>query len=188
MKQLFFLHKRLLVAPVLAGLLFTATSFSYGPAGEARLVGDPPQKKEQRVKVIVSTDGKVTKIDTTFNLPDEKMIRSRVDSLLKTMGLAGIESGKMESLFLFGGPDGDMLPPPPPPPSPLPPHAQVIIHKRSVGDPFAYDAKDESIISYDKKDIGKGLEKITIIRKKQVEQQQEKKVEVKVDTSDDTKK
>ena len=55
-------------------------------------------------------------------------------------------------------------------------------------DPFSFDTKDESIISYEKKDIGKGLEKITIIRKKRVESEINKDVEVKVEVSDDQKK
>lgn len=33
-------------------------------------------------------------------------------------------------------------------------------------DPFAFDPADTSIVSYQKKDVGKGLEKITIVRKK----------------------
>ena len=74
------------------------------------------------------------------------------------------------------------------PPPPIPPHSGIRMYKRFGGDPFAFDTNDESIISYDKKDIGKGLEKITIIRKKQVEHQQNKKVNVRVETSDDPKK
>ena len=33
-------------------------------------------------------------------------------------------------------------------------------------DPFAFNPSDTSIVSYNKKDMGKGLEKITIVRKK----------------------
>lgn len=33
-------------------------------------------------------------------------------------------------------------------------------------DPFSFDANDSNVVSYKKKDLGKGLEKITIIRKK----------------------
>jgi hypothetical protein len=60
--------------------------------------------------------------------------------------------------------------------------------QRFNGDPFALDPNDDAIISYDKKDIGKGLEKITIIRKKQVKHDLNKDVKVHVDVSDDSKK
>ena len=34
-------------------------------------------------------------------------------------------------------------------------------------DPFSFHPTDPSIVSYRKKDVGKGLEKITIVRKKE---------------------
>ena len=96
------------------------------------------------------------------------------------------DKGKME----FSGemdPNG-LVPPPPPPPlaPPTPIHNYGNFHFGV--DPFSFDTKDESIISYEKKDIGKGLEKITIIRKKRVESEINKDVEVKVEVSDDQKK
>jgi len=233
MKRKFSLQSQVVAALALAGLLFTATSFTFSPYLDAPLVVDPPQKKVQRVKVIVSKDGKETKIDTVFNLPDEKMISFKVDSMLRKLDVQGggpgnanvvihrggkqmqwsdkngknfpgreefdilIQSGDSgmakhrkriihiddgAGFSSFGGPEGDDLIPPPPP---LPP---FMIHRQFGGDPFAFDAKDPSIISYDKKDIGKGLEKITIIRKKQVGQELSKEVKVRVETSDDSKK
>lgn len=227
------LQSHVMAALALAGLLFTATSFTFSPYQDAPLVVDPPQKKVQRVKVFVSADGKETKIDTVFNLPDEKMISFKVDSMLRKLDLqAGgpgnanvvihrgqkqmrwsdkdgknfpgreefdiliqsgdsgmvkhqrrmIHLGDDGSFSSFGGPEGDDMMPPPPP---LPP---VMIHRQFGGDPFAFDAKDPSVISYDKKDIGKGLEKITIIRKKQTGQQLKKEVKVSVETSDESKK
>ena len=80
-----------------------------------------------------------------------------------------------------------MVPPPPPPPVPPLPQANHS-YLQFGADPFSFDTKDESIISYEKKDIGKGLEKITIIRKKRVENELNKDVEVKVEVSDDQKK
>ena len=50
------------------------------------------------------------------------------------------------------------------------------------------DPDNKDIISYDKKDIGKGLEKITIVRKKHTPAADEKKVEMKVEVSEDDKK
>ncbi len=80
--------------------------------------------------------------------------------------------------------DGGMVPPPPPPP--MPPFG-VHGFKISHADAFAMDPNDADIISYDKKDIGKGLEKITIVRKKHASQDESKEVEVQVTYSDDKK-
>jgi len=70
----------------------------------------------------------------------------------------------------------------------MPPHSAMMIQNRFVGDPYSFDTKDESVISYEKKDIGNGLEKITIIRKKKADQKGNNKVSVKVESSDDSKK
>jgi hypothetical protein len=40
---------------------------------------------------------------------------------------------------------------------------------RKVRDPFAFDPTDPTIVSYQKKDVGKDEEKITIVRKKAVQ-------------------
>ena len=230
------LRNRIAFAAIFAGLLFTVTSFTFGPVDDAVLADNVPQKKEQRVKVVVRKDGKETKIDTTFNLPDEKMINLKVDSMLKNLNVEGIpghsdivihrggkamrwNNNNMENLpgeeqfdilvqngdsgkvmhkrkiirlsdgsadMIINDEDGDNLmpPPPPPPPPPFP----FEYNQRFGGDPFAFDADDSDIISYDKKDIGKGLEKITIIRKKQVKHNLNKDVNVQVDVSDDSKK
>jgi len=84
--------------------------------------------------------------------------------------------------------DGEILmPPPPPPPPPMPPFP-FEFNQRFNTDAFEFDARDNAIISYDRKDIGKGLEKITIIRKKQTTHDQKKEVNVKVDVLDEPKK
>lgn len=235
MKRVLNLKKQVAVTSIFLGLLFTASSFTFGPVEDAPLAGNTSQEKVQRVKVTVNKDGKETKIDTTFNLSDEKAISVKVDSILNKLGIEGGGMGKSKvmihrtgrdmnwnnpngeklpaeeqfeimiqngdsgkaphakkifhirrngDLVSIGSSDGDHLMPPPP----IPPHAPMIFHHRFSGDPFAFDPKDESIISYDKKDIGKGLEKITIIRKKKMEHQQDQKVQVKVETVDDSKK
>ncbi len=220
MKRLLSLKNSIMVTSGLIGLLFTASSFSFGPVDAALLTGDPPQKKEQRVKVVVNRDGKQIKIDTTFNLPDEKMVQLKVDSMLKHLDLGGFtsggsdivihrggkrlsfnhsegsnfpgneeidiniqhgDSGKMRNerriIHIRGNENDELIAPLPPPP----PHAPVMmIRKRLGGDSFAFDPNDESVISYDKKDIGKGLEKITIIRKKQADRDVKKEVNAKV--------
>ena len=216
MKRLFSLRNKLRIALVLSGFLVMTSSFTFGPTEDARLVGNDNQQQGQRIKVMVSVDGKVTKIDTTFNLPDDSIISYKVDSMVKKLdpdGMACSKSGR--SLFRldrfhrmhhhnlavnpgdkqfdiqiqegdsgkinaerkaicikgfdqeFMGDDADELLPPPPP---LPPDAQFMIHQRFGGDPFAFDTRDESVVSYEKKDLGNGLEKITIIRKKHDEQ------------------
>ena len=192
---------------LLTGLILTTNFFSMMAVDEPKTVSDEPQKKEQRVKVVVNQNGKEIKIDTTFNFADDKVIQAKVDSLLK---LHGIEDGKGDiqsilitksgkhmtmhhagntpgneefqvfyqegdsgkvkgkkivriqkegDIALFDV-DGEMIPPPPP----MPP-----MHMKSFSfhnDPFAMDPNDDDIITYDRKDIGKGLEKIIIVRKK----------------------
>ena len=198
------------------------------------------KKDQQHVKVLVSQNGKVTKIDTTFSLPNEKLVQLKVDSILKTLDVVDGKSGEAnviimrsdgkpdrlihghgnkpeeqfsvffqksdssdvtshkkivmkgngQALVVYDG-DGEMMPPPPPPPPP--PHGmtnaiRVQGFKLPGGDPFAMDPNDPDIITYDKKDLGKGLEKITIVRKKRTSPEIEKDVQVKVEVSDDKKK
>ncbi len=81
--------------------------------------------------------------------------------------------------------DGDMMPPPPPPP---PPPFHMNGFRMTRGDAFAMDPDNKDIISYDKKDIGKGLEKITIVRKKHTPGAEGKEVEMKVEVTEDDKK
>jgi hypothetical protein len=227
MKSLLNLRNRVAVASVFMGLLFTASSFTFGPTEDIQLAGDPPQKKVQRVKVIVNKDGKEIKIDTTFNMVDEKMVRYKVDSLIQISNKDHSGAGKQDVLILHGGKQmkctvtdngsgpgeeefnifiqegdsgkmknmrkvirvngrnnniitedvegSDMIPPPPP----MPPHA-IIMHKQLKSDPFAFDTRDESVVSYEKKDLGNGLERITIVRKIRNKHPQKKEINVKV--------
>ncbi|MEK7719171.1 MAG: hypothetical protein AAB347_06115 [Bacteroidota bacterium] len=206
------------------GLFLAASLLSYGQTAKSPTATKSEQKKEQHVKVMVSKNGKVTKIDTTFNFADEKLIQLKVDSLLKKLEVVNGKAGESNVIIMRGmGPnggtrqysvmyqncdsngvkswkkvvmigngngiatfdsDGDMMPPPPPPPPPF--HVNGFRMTRS--DPFAMDPDNKDIISYDKKDIGKGLEKITIVRKKHTPAADEKKVEMKVEVSEDDKK
>ncbi len=222
------------------GLFFIASSFTFRPVEDVALVDNAPQKKVQRVKVLINKDGKTTSIDTTFNLADEKAVQVKVDSILKKAEIVGNVDGKSvvhmhkgaakvlrlnrtsrnnlpgsqqfdvfiqsddstgkdhEKRIIYFGDNGKMefsgdmdpngLVPPPPPP-PLPKLSKSNRSFIQIGtDPFSFDTKDASIISYEKKDIGKGLEKITIIRKKRTENDTNKDVEVKVEVTDDQKK
>ena len=227
MKMVFFL-----------GVFLMSTLLSFGQSADKKAPSPKSeQKKERHVKVMISQNGKVTKIDTTFNMADEKMVKLKVDSILKKLNVVDGKDGNAEIVIIKGdnkmmhweqksgnhpgeqeirvfyqegdsgtvkhqkkvvrishgggdmavfGPDGALMPPPPPPP-PMP-----AIHMRSFkmagGDPFAMDPNNKDIISYDKKDIGKGLEKITIVRKKQTPHPDAKEVEMKVEVTDKPKK
>lgn len=217
------------------GVFLMTTLLSFGQGTEKKTPAPKAeQKKEQHVKVMISKNGKVTQIDTTFNFADEKMIKLKVDSMLKVQGIEDGKHGNADFVIIKGGDkmhleqnsggnhpgtremqvfymkgdsgsmknqkkvvrimqdgdvtmyshDGAMMPPPPPPPPP-PFHVQGF--KLSKGDPFAMDPNNKDIISYEKKDIGKGLEKITIVRKKQMPKADAKEVEVKVEVSDEKK-
>ena len=223
---------------IFVGLLFTLSSFTFSPAVNAAFSENGPQKKVQRVKVMIKKDGKTTSIDTTFNLTDEKAIQVKVDSILKNIEIEGVEDGKSEVVLhkgpkavritkatgnmsgdqqfdifiqsddsigkdkekriLFWGDNGKMkisadmdtnglVPPPPPPPVPAFPGVDHSYFQYQA-DPFSFDTKDSSIISYEKKDMGKGLEKITIIRKKRSNNDLKKEVEVNVNVEDTQKK
>ena len=231
MKRFLNLQNTMSLAVVLMGLLFVTSSFSFGPVEDAQLVGGDFQKREQRVKVVVNVDGKETKIDTVFNLPDQKMIDEQVDSILSNLDKGGVNCNKKiifrsdrcmrshgqdmirgahddqfdiliqnddsgrtcpkrkvicvrgfeNELMSEDGDDDEMMPPPPPP---MPPHA-MMMHSRFGSDPFAFDTKDESVVSYEKKDLGNGLEKITIIRKKHDDHTPMKVVKVRAEVKDD---
>ncbi|MEI7830397.1 MAG: hypothetical protein WCI31_11535 [Prolixibacteraceae bacterium] len=228
----------------LLGVFLLCTLLSLGQTAKTTTttttVQSQQKKDQQHVKVMVSQNGKVTKIDTTFSLPNEKLVQLKVDSLLKT--LEGVDGKSDEANIIImrsdGKPDrlihghgnkpreqfsvffqksdssdavghkkvmrigngqgfttiagdGEMMPPPPPPPPP--PHGmsnaiRVQGFKLPGGDPFAMDSNDPDIITYDKKDIGKGLEKITIVRKKRTPPEMEKDVQVNVEVSNDKKK
>ena len=215
----------------LLGLFLASTIFSFAQEKTAQQTEKATKKNEQRIKVMVNQDGKQIKIDTTFSLPDEKMIQFKVDSLLQKLGVNNGKAGEPNIVIFRGGRGmtmsrhhangmpgenqielfyqkgdsgqvknvrnvirvrgenmetvdvaGDMEPPMPPMP-PVPPfHMRGF--RMTTGDPFAMDPNDHDIISYDKKDLGKGLEKITIVRKKHTAEADPKEVQVKVEVDD----
>ena len=104
----------------LLGLLLATTAVSFGQVEKAKTTDKTPpkkeqtvsvtvnadknqQKKEQRVKIVVAENGKVTKIDTTFNLPDEKALQAKVDSMMKKLDKEGKLSGEHKVIILRGG-------------------------------------------------------------------------------------
>ena len=174
-----------------------------------------PQKKEQRVKVVINENGKLIEKDTTFVTSDgkgltfsDKGIIYKADTIIiskdgksneqtvtvvvnndKGNAAKGSKSGTYKYTYTTGDTANANVTPkmirtgdgkhmiimksgesenfdlPAPPPS-----ARAY---RVVGyplrDPFAFDPTDTTIVSYNKKDIGKGEEKITIVRKKAVQ-------------------
>jgi len=229
----------------LLGLMLATTAVSFGQVEKAKTTDKTPQKKEQsvkvtvnaeknqqnkeqRVKIIVDENGKVTKIDTTFNLLDEKVLQHKVDSMMRSLEKEGKMTGEHKVIILRGGDqmkhmqhpgenefevfydtndsgkvkhskriirmengnvltddfEGGMMPPMPPMPPMAPGHMKMRI---GYGDPYAHDPNNADIVSYEKKDIGKGLEKITIVRKKHETPEPEKDVELKYEVKEDKK-
>ncbi len=220
----------------LLGLFLASTIFSFAQEKTAQQAEKTTKKNEQRIKVMVNQDGKQIKIDTIFNLPDEKMIQFKVDSLLQKLGVNNGKAGEPNIVILRGGKGmnmshhhadgmpgenqieliyqkgdsgqvqnvrkvirirgenmetvdvaGDMEPPMPPMP-PVPPFHMRGFKMSTGDDPFAMDPDDKDIVTYDKKDLGKGLEKITIVRRKHTPEADAKEVQVKVEVDDQKKK
>jgi hypothetical protein len=213
------------------GLLLAATLLSFGQTEKAAQDQKTAPKKVQRIKMVMKQNGKEIKIDTTFNFADEKMVKAKVDSIMKKLEKEGIQLGDSNGMIRhmgkqmywshfnskssphaeeievyvndgdtgkvkherkvirlnYGakgqgfGPDGDGMVPPPPPV----PHVRAF--RFAGGDPFAMDPDNKDIVSYDRKDIGKGLEKITIVRKKH-DPEAKKEVKVQVHVQDEPKK
>lgn len=199
MKGLFSFRNGVTITPVLLWLWFIVASFAFGPVEDAKLVDNPPQEKAHRVKIIVNSDGKETKIDTVFNFANENLIQVKVDSMLNNLNIGDLGdtdsmivlngSGKKLKFMLKRNDHGQGSEP----------FAMMIqqcdslkmnnrFYQRFRGDPFAFDTRDEAVISYEKKDIGNGLEKITIIRKKHSEIPLKKEVKIKAGASKGPKK
>jgi hypothetical protein len=85
---------------------------------------------------------------------------------------------KNRMIFSQEGNEG-MIPPIPP----FPEHCPIMIHKQ-FRDRFAFDPNDENIVSYDRKDVGKDMEKITIVRKKVKVENKDEEVNVEVEVKD----
>jgi len=219
--------KSVVLGAVFTGLFLSVTLFSFG-VSEAPQWGPSTDKKEKQVKVIVTVNGNESKIDTAFNISDDKRIDEKVDSLLHKYKIDGGTHKNLDKFFLIRDKskqdlnmlepvddnfdiliqnsdsgskcekpkvvrisrspnykvmdDNEMMPPP------MPGHPPVMIKQRLEVDPFAFDTKDESVVSYEKKDIGNGLERITIVRKKHEDPHEKKEIRVRAEIRDDSKK
>lgn len=139
-------------------------------------------KEMERIVMIGGPDKMVwqdKKGVTQFSGDSIKVIVIEKDSLNhfgKKMMHSG--NGKNRMIFIQKGNEG-MMPPMPQFLGDCP----VMIHKQ-FRDRFAFDPNDENIVSYDRKDVGKDMEKITIVRKKVKVENKEEEVNVKVDVID----
>jgi hypothetical protein len=145
-----------------------------GKSGEPTVI---IMRKGDKGKTVRVVSGKPSDQDAATVIYSKDCDTSKVKC--KNVVCISTDGGKV---FSFDG-DGGMMPPPPPMP---PGHMKAF--KVFGGDPFAFDADNSDIISYDKKDIGKGLEKITIVRKKHTSAGQQKEIQMKVEVTDEEKK
>lgn len=168
-----------------------------------------PQKKGQRIRTVITKDGKVIESDTTIVDGDDKAkvkVQKEMiilaDSTFHNMGNGlknrqvtvtvtdnGEKDGKINTftytigdtlkndlerkvirlndgkkmIIMQGGEDAASDP------SGLTKNTGGNRIVRRVQDHYSMDASDPNIVSYEKKDVGKGLEKIVIVRKKVVE-------------------
>jgi hypothetical protein len=96
---------------------------------------------------------------------DMEIITEDCDSLGKKVVIRKVKKGgDADYMTFFDGKDMNAFPPPPPPP-PVPPVPPMKMMKmRHAGQ--SINLNDPNIVSYKKKDIKGGMEKIEIIRKK----------------------
>ena len=158
---------------------------------------DPPRgkKTEKHIKMLkVDDNGKKTEIDTVVQ--GDQVFVWQGDTIggkeLKWISKDGFEmdemhknqemkfeykiedDGKGNVFFLKSDKDGDQLMMPPmPPEAPFPPHAPHVMMFRNNKNKNVIDLSDPGIISYDKKLLKNGTEKITIVRKKVDENEEE---------------
>ena len=156
-----------------------------------------PQKKEQKVKILINEDGKTVEKEMTImadsayhQLGDDlhqKSVTVTVtddkngagesstytytigDTLQNDVARKVVRLGDGKKMIIMDSGNGVSFD------TPAPRHGTAfIIKNHPLSDPYAFDPNDPNIISYQKKDKGKDLEKITIVRKKAVEPKEEK--------------
>jgi hypothetical protein len=137
------------------------TNFAVSEAGN-------PQEKEQTVKVVIKKEGKLIEKDTTF-IDDGKGSKSYTytytvgDTLQNDIPAKVARLGDQKRLIIMQESEGGAFDR-----QVTPSGAAVWVEGHQMRDPYAFDSSDPNIVSYKKKDIGKGQEKITIVRKKVV--------------------
>jgi hypothetical protein len=140
-------------------------------------------KEMERIVMIGGPDKMVwqdKKGVTQFSGDSIKVMVISKDSLNKHFETKVMQLDKDgERVIFINRGDGNMMPPMPP----FPAHRPVMIH-REFRDRFAFDPNDENIVSYDRKDVGKDMEKITIVRKKVKVENKDEEVKVEVEVED----
>lgn len=170
MKNLFFILGVLLAS----FLLLSSFSLRENPQ-------DPPrgEKSKRQIKLIKVEDGKKTELDTiikgdTIFVWNGDTIEANGDFNFVMPELPKLDSLHKNFTFRFNGDDMDFEPPFVfPPDAPRPPKAPHIFHFQSKSDKNIIDLSDPGIISYKKRDKIGGREKITIIREKKNEAENE---------------
>lgn len=170
MKNLFFI----LGVLIASFLLFSSFSLRENPQ-------DPPrgEKSERHIKLIKVEDGKKTELDTIIKgdnifVWNGDTIGADGDFNFVMPDLPELDSLHKNFTFRFNGDDMDFEPPFVfPPDAPRPPKAPHILHFRNNSGENIIDLSDPGIISYKKRDKSGGREKITIIREKNEENENE---------------
>ncbi len=101
---------------------------------------------------------------------DMEIITEDVDSLGKRIVVRKMMKDGAEEAMSFRNGDFDMLVPPPPPMPPVPPFSHLKMMKMQHAGQII-DLNDPNIVSYKKKEVKGGMEKIEIIRKKSENQE-----------------
>lgn len=103
---------------------------------------------------------------------DMEIVTEDVDSVGKRIVVRKRMNNGIEDHMSFRNGDYDMLvsPPPPPPVPPMPPFSHMKVMKMQHAGQII-DLNDPNIVSYKKKDVKGGMEKIEIIRKKSENQE-----------------
>ena len=201
--------KRILMVIFLSGFTFFLLSSLY-------LIGENPQdpprdkKSEKHIKMIkVDDNGKKVELDTVItgdqvfvwqgdtigSGKDMKWISKgdfNMDSIHRNFDMNfeyNIEDdGEGNMVIMKSGKGGKhMIMAPMPPGTPMPPHAPGMMMFRNHNNKNVIDLSDPGIISYDKKILKDGTEKITIVRK-QVSEDDGEVIHIKEMTEGDGKK
>ncbi len=144
---------------IASGDVFVWNGDTIGGEGEMQLISDEEIEMNFDIDVQETSDGKVIIMKSGNNAKPVVYTFKMDGDSAEVFTFENIE-GEFDGnhkVMIFSGDDKMMFPPPPPP--------MMMMHqKRNV-----IDLSDPGIISYEKKELKNGNEKITIVRKKPVE-------------------
>lgn len=133
---------------------------------------DPPTGKDtQQIKVIkIDSEGNKTELDTIIKGDNIFVWNGDTIGNFEMPDLSKLDSLSKNFTFHFSKDDIDFEPPfVMPPYAPKPPKGPHVFHIKKKTSENIIDLSDPGIISYKKKSISKGREKITIIREEKEE-------------------